>query len=125
MNDETAPLHTTAPDPMYAPPPPPPAPDLPPAASAPARPVRPGLRDRAFGLRALVGVALAGLVLGGAGGTVLCAVGDGGDGVGDRTGRGDLGGRFPGQFDREPGQRPAPPDGSGDGSGDTTSGSNT
>ena len=65
---------------------------------APAEPgpARTRLRDRAFGLRGLAAVALAGLLLGGAGGALVGAVaagGEGGDGSEHgRPYRGELGG---------------------------------
>jgi len=54
-----------------------PIPTAPTAAGAPGS--RPALRDRVLGWRGVVGVALASVILGGAGGAVLGAVSNGGD----------------------------------------------
>jgi len=50
---------------------------IPTAPTAPGS--RPALRDRVLGWRGVAGVALAGVILGGAGGAVLGAVSNGGD----------------------------------------------
>jgi hypothetical protein len=63
---------------------------------------RPRLRDHVVGMRGVAAVALAGLILGGAGGALLGAVSAGGDD--DRMGPGRFGG--PGQMGQFPGQPP-------------------
>ncbi len=98
--EPTEPTEPTATQPPAAPEPTTPAAD--------AAPVRPRLRDRVFGLRSLVAVALAGLVLGGVGGFGIHAATDdgGGDGRMDRFGPG---GAFPGgPFPGGPGGRGGP-----------------
>jgi hypothetical protein len=74
------------------------APVVPAAAPAQVEPARPRLRDHLFGLRSVVAVALAGVVLGGLGGFAVHAATDGG-------GRDDRMGRFgPGGFQGGPGR---------------------
>ena len=81
---------------------------LPTQAAAPQQPVtpaagKPGLRERLWGLRALIAVALASVILGGLGGAALASVGKDGDGDGrggpgqGRFQRGGPGGFNPGQ----------------------------
>ena len=93
--------------------PPPPPPTQAPAGPAYA-PDRPRLRDRLFGLRALVAVALAGVVLGGLAGFGIHAATDG-DGPDDRFGRVGPGGfrNGPGDGFPGPGQGPGPGPGPG------------
>ena len=56
-------------------------------------PTRPGLRDRVLGWRGVAGVALASVILGGAGGALLGVVSNGGDDqAGMRGGPGGFGG---------------------------------
>ena len=76
------------------------------AAQAQVEPARPRLRDHLFGLRSVVAVALAGVVLGGLGGFAVHAATDGG-GRDDRLGRFGPGGfqGGPGGFPQGPGQR--------------------
>ncbi len=79
------------------------------AAQAQVEPARPRLRDHLFGLRSVVAVALAGVVLGGLGGFAVHAATDGGgrDDRDDRLGRFGPGGfqGGPGGFPQGPGQR--------------------
>ena len=77
-----------------------------------AQPDRPRLRDRLFGLRALVAVGLAGVVFGGLAGFGIHAAtdGDGRDGRMGRFGPGGPGG-FRGGPGHGPGQLPQPPQG--------------
>jgi len=70
-------------------------------------PTRPGLRDRVLGWRGVAGVALASVILGGAGGALLGVVSDGGDDrAGMRGGPGGLGGPAHGIPAGMPGQLP-------------------
>jgi hypothetical protein len=97
---------TTEPDPPAAPPYPPPP--LPAYATYDQRAYQPRPRfwDRVLGMRGVIAVALASVVLGGVGGTVLGATAHGGDHFGGRGGPGFHGGQpgQPGQF--QPGQVP-------------------
>jgi hypothetical protein len=100
---DSDPTSTLEPDAPVAPPyVPPPVPAYAAYDHTPAHQPRTPFWDRVLGLRAVVAVALACVVLGGAGGTVLGATTNGGD---DRFGgRGGPGG-FPGQPGRfQPGQ---------------------
>jgi hypothetical protein len=100
----------------------PPAEPEPAQVTAPAAvaPVRPSLKDRVFGLRALVAVGLAGVILGGLAGFGINAAtgGDDRDGRMGRPGPGQGWGQpgqqpgQPGQQPGQPGQLPAPPQGS-------------
>jgi hypothetical protein len=90
--------------------------------TATASPTRPGLRDRVLGWRGVAGVALASVILGGAGGALLGVVSDAGD---DRTGMhgpGGVGGPGGPPTGMMPGQ-PAPT--TGQQRGDQRSGSPT
>jgi len=70
-------------------------------------PTRPGLRDRVLAWRGVAGVALASVILGGAGGALLGVVSDGGDDrAGMRGGPGGLGGPAHGIPAGMPGQLP-------------------
>ncbi len=94
-SDQTDTDHLAVDNPAEAPTPAAPGP-VPPAASS-----GPRFRDRVFGVRAMVGVGLAGLVLGGLGGGAIGAVA-GHDDRGDRGGRGERGGQQR-DFDQRPG----------------------
>jgi hypothetical protein len=80
-------------------------PPYPPYPQAPAV-ARPRFRDRVLGMRGVAAVAVAGLILGGAGGAVLGAATSGGEDHNFGPGRGGFGG--PGQF-----QQQLPPQGQG------------
>lgn len=98
------------PTPTRPPTPPPTPPQGEPETHAQPAPVKPRLRDRVLGMRAVAGVALATLVLGGLGGAAIgAAAGD--DSPGERQGDHGFGGRFEGR----PDGRPAPGQGSGRG----------
>jgi hypothetical protein len=90
MSDQTTTTAMPAPSPAYEP-----------------APVRPGWKERVVGLRATIAVALATVILGGAGGYALGHVSAGGD-----TGRGGPGGFRGGpgqqQFPGGPGQQQLP-----------------
>jgi hypothetical protein len=88
-----------------------PQPFLPDQPYPPAPVARPRLRDRVFRIRGVVAVAVAGLILGGAGGTLVGATAFG-DGHGDGPGRG-FGG--PGGFQQFPQQGQLPQGGPGQG----------
>ncbi len=121
--EPAAPIDSGAMTPPGAPPPPVPA-AADGAATSDAK--RPSVRDRLFGLRSVLAVAVASLLLGGVGGAALGAVSDGADA--DRRGPGGGGqlvpgqqGRPPGQggqFPGQPGQLPGQGDGDDDGDGD-------
>lgn len=88
-------------------PPAPPLPPMPPSAGGgptdePSVPARPRLRDRVLGMRAVAGVALATLVLGGLGGAAIGAVA----GDDSREGRREHG--VDGRFEGGPLGRPGP-----------------
>src|SRR5262245_5744008 len=109
------------PEPPAPPPPSPTGPPGPPPAWTPASPAppRPRLRDRVFGLRSLIAVGVAGVILGGLAGFAIHAATDDdrrdgrmgrfGPGFGPRGGFGQGPGRFPdggqGQFPGGPGQQ--------------------
>lgn len=100
--DQTSSLGPEAPTaPPYAPPP---VPAYAASAQPPAVEPRPSFWDRVLGMRAVIAVALACVVLGGVGGAVLGATTNGGDdGFGGHGGPGAFpGGPQPGQ----PGQLP-------------------
>ena len=64
-----------------------------------SEPAEPGWRDRVLGLRGVAAVAVASLILGGAGGAALGALSNGADDDGGRPGFGPGGG--PGQFQQQ------------------------
>jgi hypothetical protein len=75
-----------------------------PQSQTPPPEARPRLRDHVVGMRGVAAVALAGLILGGAGGALLGAASAGGDDDRMGPGRGGFGG--PGQMPQFPGQPP-------------------